>query len=75
MPIYEYVCQDCHTRFELMRPMRDADTPVNCRQCDSSNTSRLLSVFYASSGGRTVAGGGGGGCAGCAGGSCSSCGH
>lgn len=76
MPIYEYVCLECREKFELMRPMRDADAPVNCKKCDSSHTSRLLSVFFANSGGRVVAdSSGGGGCAGCAGGSCSTCGR
>lgn len=74
MPIYEYVCLDCRERVELMRPMKDADVLVICQKCGSDHTSRMLSVFYANSGGRVVAGGGGGGCAGCAGGSCAGCG-
>ena len=76
MPIYEYVCQDCGARFDVLRSMREADAPVNCKQCESDHTSRALSVFFAQSGGRTVTvSNGGGGCAGCAGGSCASCGH
>ncbi len=75
MPIYEYVCLDCGERFETMRSMKDADIPLNCKKCASDHTSRLLSMFNAHSGGRSVAGSSGGGCAGCAGGSCSSCGH
>jgi putative FmdB family regulatory protein len=74
MPIYEYICLDCKQKVELLRPMKDADAPVTCAQCGSDHTSRMLSVFNATSGGRVVAGGGGG-CSGCAGGSCSSCGH
>jgi putative FmdB family regulatory protein len=74
MPIYEYYCHDCGQRMELIRSMKDADAPLKCSKCESQNTSRMLSLFNASSGGRVVAGGGGG-CSGCAGGSCSSCGH
>jgi len=74
MPIYEYVCLDCHETFELMRPMKDADAPVKCRKCESANISRMLSVFFAQSGGRVVAGGNSG-CAGCSGQSCATCGH
>ena len=74
MPIYEYVCLDCRERFELMRPMKDADAPIACRNCESQNTSRMLSVFFAQSGGRVVAGGNGG-CAGCSSTSCATCGH
>jgi putative FmdB family regulatory protein len=74
MPIYEYLCQDCGERFEVVRAMKDADAPVACGKCSGEHTQRMLSVFFASSGGRVVAGGGSS-CAGCAGGSCSSCGH
>jgi putative FmdB family regulatory protein len=75
MPIYEYVCLDCGTRFDALRPMRDADAPIACKECKSECTTRQLSVFFAQSGGRAVAGSNGGGCAGCSGGSCSHCGH
>jgi putative FmdB family regulatory protein len=74
MPIYEYVCLDCGERFELLRPMKDADTPAPCRKCEGDHITRQLSLFNASSGGRVVAGGGSS-CASCAGGSCASCGH
>jgi putative FmdB family regulatory protein len=73
MPIYEYVCLDCGERFEAMRAMKDADAPIVCKQCESARTSRMLSVFFAQSGGRVVAGGNTG-CAGCSSSSCASCG-
>ncbi len=73
MPIYEYMCLDCGQHFEVIRPMKDADAPISCKECESQHTSRQLSVFYAQSGGRVVAGGNTG-CAGCAGGTCASCG-
>lgn len=76
MPIYEYVCKECRTRFDMLRSMKDADAPINCKQCESMNTTRQVSLFFANSGGRVVAGSNAGaGCAGCAGGSCASCGH
>ncbi len=74
MPIYEYVCTDCNTRFDAIRSMKDADAPIACQQCQGTHTTRQISVFYAQSGGRVVAGGNTG-CAGCAGGTCSTCGH
>jgi putative FmdB family regulatory protein len=73
MPIYEYVCLDCKDRFEVLRPMKDADAPIVCEACESEHTSRLLSVFFASSGGKVVAGGSSG-CASCSSGACSTCG-
>lgn len=75
MPLYEYQCKDCGHRFDALRPIKDADQPIVCKQCESDHTLRQISVFFAQSGGRVVAGSNGGGCAGCAGGSCSSCGH
>ena len=33
MPIYEYECTCCQSRFELKRSF-DEDTPVSCPQCE-----------------------------------------
>jgi putative FmdB family regulatory protein len=74
MPLYEYVCLDCGNHFDALRSMRDSDKPITCNKCESDHTSRQISVFFANSGGKVVAGGGGGGCGGCSGGSCASCG-
>jgi putative FmdB family regulatory protein len=74
MPIYEYVCLDCSERFEKLRLMKEADDPIACNKCESQHTSRLLSVFFASSGGKAVAGSSSG-CAGCSSSSCASCKH
>lgn len=54
MPIYEYVCLDCHENFDALRPMADADSPIACEQCESEHTSRSLSVFYAHANGHTL---------------------
>ena len=78
MAIYEYVCNNCGHRFDMMRSMKDADAPASCKNCESRQTKRALSVFFASSAGRAVTAKSGGncsgGCGGC-GGSCGSCGH
>lgn len=76
MPIYEYICRDCETRFEALRSMSKADASIACENCEGENTSRAVSAAFAHSGGRVVAGGSSqSGCGGCAGGSCGSCGH
>ena len=72
MPLYEYYCSHCHTKFDALRPMSQADAPIKCEHCESKQTARVLSVFFASSGGKPVEGTAGGGCA--CGGACS-CGH
>ncbi len=71
MPLYEYVCLDCLNRFEVLRPMIEADAPIACENCESERTSRALSLFYAQS----QSGNGDRGAGSCAcGGSCS-CGN
>ncbi len=43
MPIYEYVCESCETRFEkLVRRFGDS---VACPSCASGEVDRQLSVF------------------------------
>lgn len=76
MPLYEYICLDCQNRFDALRPMKDADEPIECTQCQSLHTSRLISLFNAQSGGRVIASSApAGGCAGCSASSCASCGR
>ena len=75
MPIYEYQCIDCGKKFEDLRSMSQADSPIECEKCGSMNTARKVTAAFGHSGGRAVAGGGGSGCGGCSGGSCGSCGH
>ena len=70
MPIYEYVCPSCTTKFEKLRPMSSGHS-AGCPEC-KAEARRVLSVFSAVS---TSAGGeshafAGGGCACSAGGAC-----
>jgi putative FmdB family regulatory protein len=70
MPVYEYLCRTCDTRFEARRPMREASTPIDCPD-GHQDTTRLLSIFASVSHGAAApappAAGGGAGCGpGCA---------
>lgn len=51
MPLYEYQCPTCGTRFEALRPMSRADEPASCPHGHPGST-RVLSVF--ASGGRST---------------------
>ncbi|RME86797.1 MAG: zinc ribbon domain-containing protein [Anaerolineae bacterium] len=73
--MYEYVCLDCQKEFEVLRPMSQADQPLPCESCGGKNVRRKLTVFYAHSDGRSVAGTTAPACGSCAGGTCSTCGH
>jgi putative FmdB family regulatory protein len=78
MPLYEYYCADCRTKFEALRPMSKADSVIQCKSCESMRTSRVLSLFAthtkaegSSASASTFSGPMGGGCCG---GHCG-CGH
>ena len=70
MPLYEYVCDDCSTKFEVLRPSSKMDDPAPCP--DGHRTAhRVMSRFSAltkDAYGEAEPVGGGGGCGGCAGG-------
>jgi putative FmdB family regulatory protein len=46
MPLYEYYCSDCKSKFELIVSHKHADGIV-CMKCQSEQVRRLLSVFSA----------------------------
>jgi putative FmdB family regulatory protein len=48
MPIYEYVCDKCDTRFE--RIVSNARQEIACPKCASKKATIQLSVFATSSG-------------------------
>ena len=72
MPLYEYLCLSCQTKFTLLRPMSQANQPAECPE-GHGRAPRVLSVFASFSheeGGLTTAIAGGG-CACGSGGACS----
>ena len=77
MPVYEYFCRDCNTKYDKLRPVRDADAPVACPECKAENSVRALSVFivHAAAGSSQSSSqvSAGGGCA--CGGACGCGGH
>jgi putative FmdB family regulatory protein len=77
MPVYEYYCPKCATKFEELRPMSRADDAARCPS-GHAGANRTLSMFAAVT--KNAAGGyepmppSGGGCA-CGGGGCGCGGH
>lgn len=45
MPLYEYSCEDCGKTFEHLVSARKRDDGVECPECGSENTTRLISSF------------------------------
>jgi putative FmdB family regulatory protein len=60
MPLYEYYCSECNTKFDALRAMSKADDPIPCGHCESLHTARVISLFAAFSNGGAVAGTSGG---------------
>jgi len=50
MPLYEYYCSDCKSKFELLVSHQHADGVV-CMKCHSEKVRRLLSTFALPRGG------------------------
>ncbi len=74
MPMYEYRCLACESRFDRLRRMDQDDADVTCPHCQSGQIQRRLSLFATAtrSGAAPVeapASASGGGC--CSGGCCS----
>lgn len=50
MPIYEYRCEKCGHKFELLRRMSDSDDEVRCEICGHQKVEKQFSAFAASGG-------------------------
>ena len=76
MPIYEYRCDSCAEKFEVLTRFAERDTAQVCPSCESTKTRVLVSSFAVAGGGLSevsdFAGESSGG--GCCGGGCGSCG-
>lgn len=75
MPIYEYKCPRCESKFELLRPLSRANEKVSCPQCHQE-AERILSSFACFSTGESgmTSPVGGNPCASCSAASCETCG-
>jgi putative FmdB family regulatory protein len=76
MPIYEYRCESCSEKFEVLTRFAERDAGQVCPACESTKTRVLVSSFAMTGAGESSAldfgsstSGGG-----CCGGSCGSCG-
>ena len=45
MPIYEYCCEDCGTRFQELVPLSKGTRAVSCPNCASKSVRKLVSAF------------------------------
>lgn len=78
MPIYEYRCESCTEKFEVLTRYAERDATQVCPACESTRTRVLVSSFARVGGGDSLESMDFGGTestgGGCCGGSCGSCG-
>lgn len=55
MPLYEYICQQCGKRFEVLQRMGSTAEGLSCPSCGAAEVTKALSTFASS-----VSAGGGG---------------
>jgi len=48
MPIFEYQCEDCKTKHEVLHKSSLNQEEVSCPKCNSKKNKKLLSTFSAS---------------------------
>ncbi|MCX6012401.1 MAG: zinc ribbon domain-containing protein [Chloroflexi bacterium] len=45
MPIYQYECNKCKNRFELLRNINEKDKDIECPKCKAKNPRKIISPF------------------------------
>jgi putative FmdB family regulatory protein len=50
MPVYDYVCNDCHKTFELILSLKEHEVDAKCPKCRSKNVEQEATAFYAVTG-------------------------
>lgn len=56
MPLYEYRCEACGHRFEMLQRMGASSQGVSCPKCGSLEVTRLVSTFASSVSGHASSG-------------------
>jgi putative FmdB family regulatory protein len=77
MPIYEYRCESCSGKFDVLTRFAERDQAQVCPSCESPKTRVLVSSFAVAGGSDSQSldfGSGESTGGGCCGGSCGSCG-
>jgi putative FmdB family regulatory protein len=45
MPIYEYQCQKCCHKFEVLQKLGEDGSNLKCPKCSADNPQKVFSVF------------------------------
>jgi putative FmdB family regulatory protein len=44
MPIYDYLCKDCNSTYDVFHKVREIEEDIVCPSCNSRKHTRLLSA-------------------------------
>ncbi len=48
MPVYDYICNDCHKSFETVLTLNEHDhQEIKCPRCGSKNVEQEVAAFFA----------------------------
>jgi putative FmdB family regulatory protein len=48
MPVYDYICNDCHKEFETVLTLDEHDhEQIKCPKCGSKNVEQEVAAFFA----------------------------
>ncbi len=45
MPLYEYQCKTCESKFEVLLSINEVSDEFGCPECDSSDTIKVFAPF------------------------------
>lgn len=48
MPVFEYLCNECNTKYDIYHKSTSNPEEVKCPKCESKDHKKLLSSFSAS---------------------------
>ena len=47
MPVYDYLCNDCHKEFEKVLTLNEHEKQITCPHCGSKNVEQEAKAFFA----------------------------
>lgn len=45
MPLYEYQCKSCESKFEVLQSISEVGDELACPECDSFETAKVFAPF------------------------------
>ncbi|MFQ6041392.1 MAG: zinc ribbon domain-containing protein [Candidatus Poribacteria bacterium] len=54
MPIYEYQCKECNSKFEVLQSINATNEGLICPKCGASEPKKVFSLFASFGSGKTA---------------------